>query len=50
MTDVYAAENIGAKSILVETGKGLDSATENYNRFKNLTGAIDYVLQNYESF
>ena len=50
MTDVYAAENIGARSILVETGKGLDSATENYNRFKNLTGAIDYVLQNYESF
>ena len=50
ITDVYAAENVGAKSILVETGKVLDSAAKGYNRFENLTKAVDYVIQNYESF
>jgi D-glycero-D-manno-heptose 1,7-bisphosphate phosphatase len=50
MTDVYAAENIGAKSILVETGKVLDNAAKNYTRFRNLTRAIDYVIKNYENF
>ena len=50
MSDVLAAENVGAKSLLVETGKILDKETENHPRFKDLASAVDYTIQNYESF
>ncbi len=48
-TDVLAAEKIGAKSFLVETGKVIDKEIEDHIRFKNLASAIDHTIQNYES-
>ena len=50
MSDVLAAENIGAKSLLVETGKILDKETKNHTRFRNLANAVDYTIKNYENF
>ena len=50
ISDVLAAENIGAKSFLVETGKVLDKNNEKFIRFKNLASAIDHTIQNYENY
>jgi len=50
MSDVLAAEKIGAKPLLVETGKILDKETKNHTRFRNLANAVDYTIKNYENF
>ena len=49
LSDAQAAQNVGAKSILVETGKAIEDTTINVLRFKNLKAAIDFTIKNYEN-
>lgn len=49
LSDVQAAKNVGAKSILVETGKPIKEAAISILRFKNLEKAINCIIKNYEN-
>ena len=50
LTDAEAAQKIGAKPILVETGKPIEESKMNILKFKNLKTAVDFIIENDDNF